>query len=328
MKIDKKWIKDNLLTKVGGLCPIYIKRISDVEKEEIIKSTSFLLNEPTLKDRIKCILFGIVEHKLCDYCRSPVNFSNKSKEVFSSNFCSMKCAKQTKTEEEYLEELSRGNYPKMVGKYEGYAIKTLHECLCGTEWNATPRSIIEENRLCLSCGYEKRLNPLKINHEEFLKRLENSEGNVELAPGQQIDGLGKRKWFICECSLGWFTQPSTVLLGCRCNVCTYKESGEKRKSPIEEMEDFKLYQREVWKNTNRNLKFIKDIDLRGKNYHLDHKFSISRGFKRGIIPSIIGSIINLEIISARENLTKNFYCSITEEELFECYFKNRRVLEN
>ena len=55
-------------------------------------------------------------------------------------------------------------------------------------------------------------------------------------------------------------------------------------------------------------------------YHLDHKFSIIEGFKQCVPPYIIGSIHNLEMITARNNLAKNRKCSITLDSLCEAYF--------
>jgi len=60
---------------------------------------------------------------------------------------------------------------------------------------------------------------------------------------------------------------------------------------------------------------IKNYQLRSKEYHLDHKFSIYEGFKHNIIPKIIAQYKNLEIIPIKLNLEKNSNCSITLQEL-------------
>jgi hypothetical protein len=68
-------------------------------------------------------------------------------------------------------------------------------------------------------------------------------------------------------------------------------------------------------------KHIIDKDAkRGNDYHLDHKFSVIKGFIEGISPEIIGSIYNLEIIPRIDNVRKNSGCSITKEELLEKYY--------
>ena len=62
-----------------------------------------------------------------------------------------------------------------------------------------------------------------------------------------------------------------------------------------------------------------NFEKRGKEYHLDHMFSISAGFKQNVSEEIVGCIINLAIIPATENCIKNKKCSITLPELMEKY---------
>jgi len=86
---------------------------------------------------------------------------------------------------------------------------------------------------------------------------------------------------------------------------------------------YDMYKAKVWHFTNKNkLESIKNIEKRGriglKNnpFHLDHKYSISEGFKNNIPAHIIGSIYNLEMIPALENCSKQDKCSILLEDLY------------
>lgn len=54
---------------------------------------------------------------------------------------------------------------------------------------------------------------------------------------------------------------------------------------------------------------IENLDKRGKDFHLDHIFSIKMGFCFDIKPEIIGHLTNLRIISAQENLSKGQICA-------------------
>ena len=91
--------------------------------------------------------------------------------------------------------------------------------------------------------------------------------------------------------------------------------------PYDNLEEYKKYHREVWKYTNsQDISRLENFNKRGKAgipgaYHLDHKFSISRGFIEGIDPKLIGNINNLEFIPWEENVSKQGKCSITLEEL-------------
>ena len=90
--------------------------------------------------------------------------------------------------------------------------------------------------------------------------------------------------------------------------------------------DLELYYEEVWKITlKQNFELLPNFEKRGNikfkkdAYHLDHRFSISEGFKQGVPPEIIGDIVNLEMIPAIENIRKYGKCSITLKELKELY---------
>ena len=90
---------------------------------------------------------------------------------------------------------------------------------------------------------------------------------------------------------------------------------------LETLPDFKLYKNIVWKFTRKQpLKSLKNIEKRKRDeYWLEHKFSIKEGFLNNICPFIIGNIINLEMLYWKDNLSKNYKCSITKEELFNLY---------
>lgn len=92
--------------------------------------------------------------------------------------------------------------------------------------------------------------------------------------------------------------------------------------PEEQKEQYIKYHKLVMKYTRRNSKFVENIELRGKEYHLDHKFSICEGFKQNVSPEIIGSKYNLEIIPRRENCFKQEKCSIELEELLKLFYNN------
>lgn len=93
--------------------------------------------------------------------------------------------------------------------------------------------------------------------------------------------------------------------------------------PLEEWSEFKLYLRDVWNITKQqSLDVLENFEKRGRNsgeYHIDHKYSIFQGFKDNIPAEIIGSIVNLEMLESRENMSKNIKCSVTKEELYESY---------
>ena len=70
----------------------------------------------------------------------------------------------------------------------------------------------------------------------------------------------------------------------------------------------------------KNKEKIDPHGRRGQGYHLDHKYSIVRGYYDGIQPEIIGSVVNLEILPELVNIKKGANCSITKEILMEKYY--------
>lgn len=82
--------------------------------------------------------------------------------------------------------------------------------------------------------------------------------------------------------------------------------------------EFKKYRRKVYYWTSKNdLTILENYDKRSLlGYHLDHKYSITEGFKNNVPPKVIGSIHNLEFIPYSENVKKGTKCSITLEELY------------
>jgi hypothetical protein len=125
---------------------------------------------------------------------------------------------------------------------------------------------------------------------------------------------------------------ATWLLNYGCHVSCAEEIKEKIRltnenkgkwMPLEEWSEFKLYSNAVWKVTNRqDLESLQNFEKRGRNsgeYHIDHKYSIFQGFKDNIPAEIIGSIVNLEMLESRENMSKNIGCSVTKEELYYSY---------
>jgi hypothetical protein len=82
--------------------------------------------------------------------------------------------------------------------------------------------------------------------------------------------------------------------------------------------EFKKYRRKVYYWTSKNdLTQLENYNKRGRVvFHLDHKYSITEGFKNKVPPKVIGSIDNLEFICYTDNLSKGTKCSITLEKLY------------
>jgi hypothetical protein len=92
--------------------------------------------------------------------------------------------------------------------------------------------------------------------------------------------------------------------------------------PKDQKSDWELYREQVLNHTYKSWQHYQDkinpLRLeRGGEYELDHKFSITEGFKQGVDPAVIGHFSNLELISKSANRSKRIRCSITLEELLQ-----------
>lgn len=81
---------------------------------------------------------------------------------------------------------------------------------------------------------------------------------------------------------------------------------------LKSYDEYELYRKQVRNITNlQPIHLLENYEKRGNGYtneeayHLDHIYPISKGFKNGIPPEIIGDISNLKFIYWLENLKKS-----------------------
>lgn len=104
---------------------------------------------------------------------------------------------------------------------------------------------------------------------------------------------------------------------------TLIQNGYLKELTQEEKTKFDYYKKRVWSITKiQPIETLENYSNRGKNkndYHLDHIFSIYDGFLNKIQPEIIGSIINLRFIPAKQNLQKHKRSEIDKEFLLKLF---------
>lgn len=86
----------------------------------------------------------------------------------------------------------------------------------------------------------------------------------------------------------------------------------------------KEYQKSVWRYTNKSYREEKQLldpnNIRSTDWHVDHKFSISEGYRNNVAPEIIGHIANLRMLDRHTNCAiKGSKCSITLNELLTAF---------
>lgn len=95
---------------------------------------------------------------------------------------------------------------------------------------------------------------------------------------------------------------------------------------LEEVYDeWELYKKIVYKLTEKSYRRSKNTINpnnfprgrgRGK-YHIDHRFSVLEGFKNNILPFILSHPFNLQMLEEKENISKDYNCSISKKQLFK-----------
>jgi hypothetical protein len=170
---------------------------------------------------------------------------------------------------------------------------------------------------------KKKKNQFIINKNNLSKLL-NKKSETLLS----YTGTNKTSLLTIKCKNNHIrTQRYCSLIrGHGCIECFW----ESLNIPIEQKNNYELYRKLVYRYTRMSLRNFNDtinpkkLKRGNKNgeYHLDHKFSISEGFKNNIPPFIIGSQYNLEYIPNKENLSKLSGCSITINDLYDIYYKN------
>ena len=140
-----------------------------------------------------------------------------------------------------------------------------------------------------------------------------------------LDGVNKHALLTVRCNKGHIFERKWHSLRKGISGCLECYYNRLRENGICNIDGFNLYKQRVdqYTKTSTRLypKHINNLELRSREWHLDHRFSICEGFKNNIPPYIIGSHYNLEVIDGIENMKKQERCSITIEELTGRYFK-------
>lgn len=209
-----------------------------------------------------------------------------------NKFCSLKCSNNSNKTKELKKRKTREtlgvDYPSQSKKVK-VAVKTA--------WNNKTKEELEDIE-------SKRFNSCVDKY---------GQGNNIKAIRDTLDKRTSEDW-AKSVKLGEETRLTTigVKYPYQSNEIQHQQRLTKEKNktwiPLEQVDNFKLYCRKVWKITNRQkLKSLKDFEKRGNgiyDMHLDHKISLKYGFENNIDFEIIGNITNLQMLPMSENCSK------------------------
>lgn len=211
--------------------------------------------------------------------------------------------------------------------YVNNRTKMKYKCSCGNISKNNVFNFLNSNGGCPNCDGINRYDIKDV------KKYFKEEG-CELLEDVYVNNHTKMKY---KCSCGNISKISfkTFKEGVRCKKCYYIRARKIQEDlgnwlPLEDLDEYDLYYSVVYNMTNINYrKFKKSINPekypRGlKQYHIDHKYSVSSGFKNNVPPYILSHPYNLQMLPYRDNIIKRDSSSITLEELYENYFNYQR----
>ena len=180
--------------------------------------------------------------------------------------------------------------------------------VCSRRWAANNRS--ETWKQKASLAKQGVNNPMFGISQTNPNSLANLNRNGSTGKQQSIESNRKRSIALT----GREVKPESI----KKMIQTKIDKGIFWKPDDPEYIEFKKYRRKVYYWTSKNdLTQLGYHEKRSRfGYHLDHKYSITEGFKNKVPPKVIGSIYNLEFIPYNVNVSKGTKCSIKLEELY------------
>lgn len=178
------------------------------------------------------------------------------------------------------------------------------------------------NDLKKGSGCPKCSKNYRRSTEEFREEISQKYPNYEVL----TEYKNSHTKVLVKCLIhGDFSiKPNDLLNGSGCRKCGVDKMLDTKiaNGSIRHPDDIDArakYKQEVWKYTEREYKEYMSDQKRDRRNHLDHVYSIHDGFHNNVPPEIIGSHINLRILSGPANRKKSHKSDITLEQLMELY---------
>ena len=298
-------------------------------------------------DRRKKVIEEVKEYvELFNYkCLSKEYINNYTKlrfqcdrshiyEATYSNFrqgqrCPYCAGLKKKTIEEIHIYVESFNYKCLSDEYVNSSTKLKFKCGNNHQFIMTWNHIQRGDR-CPICYNNNRGVSQKLNIE-YVKtettRLTN--GDYKCLSEIYINASNKLE-FQCSNDHIYKAKWTSFLRGQRCPICwTESISGENHPNwknyTEEDRKNIISYRDEITQLTNINYKkYFYLINPNKLNrsygeYHLDHIYSVIDGFNNNVSPEIIASPVNLQMLSEKDNISKNGTSHMTLEQLYDLH---------
>ena len=211
-------------------------------------------------------------------------------------------------------------YKCKSNKYLDNNTKLLFKCDKGHEFLSGWNNFYSGHR-CPECSILKVATARKFTINFIKKETRRLALGYVCLSNKYIDVQSKLK-FRCDEGHTFYPNWSHFQRGTRCPSCAYKKRTIHDGISAQNLYSYKVC---VNKLSNENYcKYYYLINPDGKKrsrtmYHLDHIYTVIDGFNNGILPEIIASPINLQMLLAVKNVSKNGRSDTTKKELFRKY---------
>ena len=263
-------------------------------------------------------------HKKLEYICPKNHRGSISWSAFQQGIRCAECAGKKKKDINFIrQEFEKEGYQLLTTNYINAQQKLEYICPKGHRSSITWSSWQQGTR-CLECTGKKKKNI------KFIRKGFEKEG-YQLLTKKYKNNLQKLEYICSKGHKGSITWGSWSG-GHRCAECYFvNNSGTNschwKNYTKAEIKQFKEYRKNVTQITDQNLKmyynYINPKNLpRGHNkYHVDHIFTVIDGFNNKILPEVLASPINLQMLPAKENISKHGRSDMSKEILYELYYQ-------
>ncbi len=246
----------------------------------------------TTAEYIYCVIHDIRVMPICqmDGCENNTKYTREIKKGYSP-YCSYRCNMSDKSKQPTIEITPEDlkNILRVDGIIDKHKSRKFHLPTNSYRWVNS----IKEYKYCI----DNNINNQPICNSPKCKKRPKFQNTSY--------GYGRFCGHLCAAN-----NEEKLKRG----VSTRRERGSWRSE--EEMELYDVYINMIHLHSKQQWGFyktIKDFNRTGKNgvygaFQMDHIISKKEGFKRGVLPCVIGDILNLQMIPWEENNSKRDNC--------------------
>ena len=314
----------------GKRCPYcvgYYKNINNIKKQTRILAPSY-----------ECLSLEYVDSK------TKLKFKCAKGHIYYAIWNSFKygtrCPQCARSRQQTIEEIQEKmlviapTYKCLGDKYINAFKKLEFECDKGHRFKTIWGSFYRQGTRCPICSVEKAGDVLRFTIEFIKAEIHRLTNNRYVCLSDEYYNNMTELLVRCDKGHIFKTCWSNFRSGSRCPKCAIIDRTKYSGDEAEELGIYRLCVKRFTDENYRKYYYTINPNRLERSYlefHVDHIYSVADGFNNNILPKIIASPVNLQMLCAFDNQSKNDRSDITKEELFDKYNKfigNEGVISN